>query len=132
LFINHSGMTQREHGGRWNVGPEMEWRIAADPSRMPLDRDLYLNVRINPHLPANVPPHRVRVTFEDDSAELPLDRESHVSMPVKSGDWIRNRVWTLPVRVSFPDGRTMLFHELSLTTSPRGAVMSRGPGRKPG
>lgn len=126
LFIDYSGMTRREPGGRWNVGPEMEWRISADPAKTSLDRDLYLNVHVNPYLPPNLPPHRVMFSFQDGgSAEQPLDGESNVSVPVKPGDWVRHGLWTLPVRVRFPDGRTMLFHELSLSVQPMGTLVER-------
>lgn len=126
LFLDHSGMTRREPGGRWNVGPDMEWRLAADPTRGALDRELYLNVSLNPYLPAKVPPHRVRFVFKNgDTAEIAVEKETQLSVPVRQADWTTNRLSTLAVRVDFPDGRTMLFHELSLTAKPHGVVVAR-------
>ena len=52
-----------------------------------------------------------------------------VQPAVGSNDWSGNRLWTLPVSIDFPDGRTILFHEIALTESPRGR---RGAtGRQP-
>jgi hypothetical protein len=52
------------------------------------------------------------------------------SLPVGSKDWNGNRLWNLPIRFDFPDGRTVLFHEVSLTESPRGTavdIVEAGP-----
>jgi hypothetical protein len=31
-------------------------------------------------------------------------------------------LWTVPIRIEFPDDRTILFHEVALTETPRGSV----------
>jgi hypothetical protein len=58
----------------------------------------------------------------DRRGQIALGEKQWLSLAVSSSDWSGNRLWNLPVSIDFPDGRTILFEELSLTESPRGVV----------
>jgi len=125
LFVTFDRMTAREPGGRWNTRPTLHLRVTADPQRVPLDRELFINLLVNPFLPEGVKPQRLVVRWGGGrSGETQIGQREWFSLPVGSGDWKGNRVWTLPIAIDFLDGRTILFHEIALTESPRGAVMS--------
>ncbi len=121
LFVASDRMTAREPGGRWNTGPTLSMRVTADPERTPLDRELFLNILVNPFLPEGTKPQRLVVNWGAQRRGEPIvGQREWFSLPVRRADWTGNRVWTLPIRIDFPDGRTILFHEISLTELPRG------------
>jgi len=125
LFMTYEGMTAREPGGRWNTRPTLSLKVTADPGRASLDRNMYLNFFVNPFLPAGVKPQRLVVRWgKDRRGETSVGEQVWFSLPVQSGDWTGNRLWTLPIAIDFPDGRTILFHELSLTETPRGPLVT--------
>jgi hypothetical protein len=128
LFLHFDRMSARDPGGRWNVGPTLNLRVTSDPQRAPLNRDIYLNFLVNPFLPAGVEPQRLVMRWGTDKrGEVLIGDRQWFSLPVGSGDWSGNRLWTVPVTIDFPHGRTILFHEVALTETPRGSVLGR-PG----
>jgi hypothetical protein len=124
LFLNFDRMSERDPGGRWNVqSTTLNLRLTADPQRASLTRDMYLNFLVNPFLPPGVKPQRLLLRWgADKRGEVLIADRQWFSLPVGSGDWSGNRLWTVPVTIDFPDGRTMLFHEVALTEKPRGSV----------
>ena len=123
LFMNFDRMSARDPGGRWNAGPTLNLRLTADPQRAPLNRDMFLNFLVNPFLPPGVKPQRLVLRWgADKRGEVLIADRQWFSVPVGSGDWSGNRLWTVPVTIDFPDGRTILFHEVALTETPRGSV----------
>ncbi|HEX5689538.1 MAG TPA: hypothetical protein VFX76_06030, partial [Roseiflexaceae bacterium] len=110
LFLHFDRMSARDPGGRWNAGPTLNLRVTADPQRAPLDRDMFLNFLVNPFLPAGVKPQRLVLRWgADRRGEVVIADRQWFSLPVGSGDWSGNRLWTVPVTIDFPDGRTILF-----------------------
>jgi hypothetical protein len=123
LFLNVDRMSARDPGGRWNAQSTVGLRLTVDPQRVPLNRDLYLNFRVNPFLPAGVKPQRLVLRWGSGrQGQLIVGDREWFSLPVASGDWSGQRLWTVPVTIDFPDSRTMLFEEVVLTEAPRGAV----------
>jgi hypothetical protein len=123
LFIRYGRMTPREPGGRWNTQPTLNMRLTVDPERVPMDREMYVNFQVSPFLPEGAPPLRLMVRWGNDRrGQIALGEKQWLSLAVSSSDWSGNRLWNLPVSIDFPDGRTILFEELSLTESPRGVV----------
>jgi hypothetical protein len=120
LFIRYGRMTPREPAGRWNTQPTLNLRLTVDPERVPLDREMYVNFRASPS--GGVPLQVALRWGKDRSGEVVASDRQWFSLAVGSSDWSGNRLWNLPVSIDFADGRTMLFHELALTDSPRGVV----------
>ena len=48
LFVRYDRMTPREPAGRWNTQPTLNLRLTADPQRVPLDREMYVNLLVTP------------------------------------------------------------------------------------
>ncbi len=97
--------------------------LTADPQRARLDREMYINFLVNPFLPAGVKPQRLVLRWGTGRrGEVVVGERQWFSLPVGSNDWSGNRLWTVPVAIDFPDGRTILFQEVALTESPRGQV----------
>jgi hypothetical protein len=120
LFLNFDRMSARDPGGRWNAQSTLNLRLTADPQRAPLNRDMYLNFLVNPFLPAGVKPQRLVLRWgADKRGEALIADRQWFSLPVGSEDWSGNRLWTVPVTIDFPDGRTILFQEVALTEAPR-------------
>jgi hypothetical protein len=129
LFLNYDRMTPREPGGRWNTRPTLHLRVTADPQRAALDRDLFLNLLVDPHLPEGREPRQLVANWgADRKAAVLVGERKWFSLPVGSGDWKGNRLWALPITIEFLDGRAVLFQEIALTDSPRGEVP---PSAKP-
>ena len=127
LFLDYDRMTAREPGGRWNTRPTLRLRVMADPQRAGLDRPVFVNFLVNPFLPEGVKPQRLAMSWGSGrQGQTQIAEREWFSLPVGSGDWTGNRLWTLPIRIDFLDGRTILFHELALTESPRGQVVGGG------
>jgi hypothetical protein len=122
LPISFAGMTDREAGGRWNVGRNMALRILSDPERAGLADQRYLNVFVHAFLTPDAPSVRLAVEWGTThrTGETAVSGQDSFSVPVVSGDWTGNRVWALPVTILFPGGGNVLFHELSITAQPLG------------
>lgn len=128
LFMDYDRMTAREPGGRWNTDPTLNIRLTADAQRAQLSRALFINFLVNPFLAPELKPLRLVVRWgKDRRGEFLLREREWLSIPVTSADWRGNRLWTIPIAIDFPDGRTMLFHEVALTESPRGRVVETTP-----
>jgi hypothetical protein len=123
LFVRFDRMTARETGGRWNTAPTLNLVLNADPQRVRLDREMFVNFLVNPFLAVDAEPFRLSVRWGKDRHGVIAVRERQwLSLPVASNDWSGNRIWAVPVAIAFPDGRTILFQEVALTESPRGAL----------
>jgi hypothetical protein len=121
LFMGFDRMTAREAGGRWNTQSTLNLQLTADPQRARLDRELYINFLVNAFLPAGVQPERLVLRWGDGRrGEIHVGQQQWFSLAVVSGDWVGNRLWRVPIAIDFPEGRTVLFQEVSLTESPRG------------
>jgi hypothetical protein len=121
LFMGFDRMTAREAGGRWNTESTLNLRLTADPQRGRLDRELYLNFLVNSFRPAEAEPERLVLRWGDGRrGEIQVGTQQWFSLAVVSADWVGNRLWRVPVAIDFPEGRTLLFQEVSLTESPRG------------
>jgi len=121
LFLHFDRMSARDPGGRWNADSTLNLRLTADPQRVRLDREIFINLLVNPFLPPGVMPQRLVVQWGTGRrGEVVVSERQWFSLPVGSNDWSGNRLWSVPVTIDFPDGRRILFHELALTESPRG------------
>ncbi len=127
LFLDFDRMSSRDPGGRWNARPTLNLRLTADPQRAPLDRGMFMNVLVDPFLSAGEKPHRLVLRWgKERRGEVVVAQRQWFSLPVGSSDWGGNRLWSLPVAIDFPDGRTILFQEVALTEAPRGDVAVQG------
>ena len=123
LFLSFDRMTPREPGGRWNTRPTVELRMMADPARVALDRELFVNLLVDPLLPAGPSPQSLTATWgAGRRGGIAVDRRQWFSLPVRNGDWKGNRVWSVSLQIDIPDKRRLLFQEMSLTAVPRGSV----------
>jgi hypothetical protein len=123
LFLDFDRMTAREPGGRWNTQSTLNLRLTADPQRARPDRELFINLLVNPFLPVGVKPQGLVLRWgRERRGQVLVGERQWFSLPVESSDWNGNRLWTVPVAIDFPDGRTILFHEVALTDSPLGKV----------
>lgn len=128
LFMDFDRMTAREPGGRWNIDPTLNIRLTTDAERAQLSRDLFINFLVNPFLPPGVKPLRLVMRWgKDRRGDFLLGEREWLSAPVTSADWSGNRLWTIPIAIDFPDGRTILFHEVALSDAPRGRLVGAVP-----
>ena len=124
LAVDVDNMSDREPGGRWSTGGRLPLTLLADPERTPVDRNLHVNLRLNPFLPADAGGQRlVFVWGAEKKGLMTVEKPGWISVPVSSGDWSGNRVWRLPISIDFPDGRNILFQELSLSERARGPIV---------
>jgi len=124
LFITYDRMTPREAGGRWNTRPTLQLRVMADPQRVPLDRNLFINLLVEPFLAEGAKPRQLLVTWGDARhGEQLIGGRKWFSLNVQSADWQGNRLWALPITIGLPDGRALLFQEVALTDTPKGEVV---------
>lgn len=125
VFVDWDYMTAREPGGRWNTRPTLRLRFTADPSRVRVSEDRYLNLFVNPFRRDDEKPIRLLFTWgKDRRGEFALTQQEWISVPVRSSDWEGNRVWALPLAINFPNDRTILFHEWSISAQPRGSLVT--------
>ena len=123
LFLDFESVTSRDPGGQWNTQPTLSLRLTADPQRAGLDGEMYINFLVDPFLSAGIEPLRLSVRWgKERRGEVMVGERLWFSLPIGSQDWSGNRLWTAPVAIDFPDGRTILFQEVALTESPRGNV----------
>ena len=125
LPVSYDNMTQRELGGRWNVGPTLPIRLTIDPERARASGDSYINFFLDTFRHPGGQP--IPLMFEWGAGgrrgETTVSGQEWVSVPVTSGDWTGNRLWRLQISIHFVEGHKMLFRELTLTESPRGRVV---------
>ncbi|HKY22551.1 MAG TPA: hypothetical protein VJM31_15165 [Vicinamibacterales bacterium] len=123
LFMSYEDMA-RSSGGRLSTRATLPLKLTADPEITPVNRDLYVNLLVNPVLPAGGKPQRMIFNWGSDRhGEASLADVGWISFPVRSNDWTGNRLWTLAVEIEFPDRRRMLFQELSVTETPSGRLL---------
>ena len=126
LFLTFDYMTPRQPGGRWNTRPTLQLQVKSDPQRVPLDRELFINLLLHPMTPdATKPRHLVFRWGADHRGETLLAERRWISLPVRKADWKEARLWMLPMTIDFLDGRSVLFNEIALTEQPRGAVVGQ-------
>lgn len=129
MFIEFDEMTAREAGGRWNTRSTLSLTLTADPRRASLARAGYVNFLIQPFLPAGTKPQRLVFSWGNDRhGETVIADREWVSLPISTTDWEGEWLRTLPIAIGFPDGRTLLFQELSVTAAPSGRVVSAAAG----
>jgi hypothetical protein len=123
LFVDLDRMTPREPGGRWNTQATGTVRLTADPQRVSVDRDMFVNFLVDPVLQAGQNPQRLILRWgKERRGEIIVDERGWFSLPVTSSDWRGSRLWTTSVAIDVPEGRRILFQELALTELPRGRV----------
>jgi hypothetical protein len=121
VFIDPRGMGPREPDGRRNVRPTLNLQISADPLRAGITQDAYVNLSIDPLARPGIDPQLLVFSWGNNRrGEVLLRDDEWISVPVRSNDWTGERAWTLPISIDFPDGRRMLFRELSVSQTPRG------------
>jgi hypothetical protein len=121
LFMSYEGMSARTPEGRFNTRSSLPLRVTADPQRARLDRAVHLNLLVNPQTTPVAKPQRLVFTWGNDrGGEVSIAQRAWLSVPLDTADWSGNRLWTVVVNIDFPDGRPMLFQELSLTETPQG------------
>jgi hypothetical protein len=126
LFLEYEGLTARYGGGRLSARDGVVLRITADPARVPIEHDLHVNVLLNALLPAGAQPRRLQIAWPNsDSSDVDVQTREWISIPVRSGDWTGNRLWSVPLRFRVLDGRAILFEELSVTEQPAGRALQR-------
>ena len=127
LFLNYEGLTGRQPEGRWNRRANIPFALVADPQRAELDKTAYLNLLVTPSPAENADAVAVKFTWgAKKHGVATLHEKGWISLPVDTSDWAGNRLWELPLSIDFPDRRTVLFHELSVTTEPRGRTIGTG------
>jgi hypothetical protein len=125
VFMDWDYMTARDPGGRWNTRPKLSLRVTADPGRSRVSEDAYLNLFVNPFRREDEKPIQLMLSWgKDRRGDFTLTQQEWISVPIRSTDWAGNRTWTLPVTVDFPGRRTILFHEWSISSQPRGNVVA--------
>jgi hypothetical protein len=84
-----------------------------------------VNLFVNPFLRESDQPIRLVLSWGSNRrGEFMLKQQEWISVPVRSADWVGNRSWALPITIEFPNGRTILFHEWSVSGQPRGRVVT--------
>ncbi len=105
-------------------------QLAADSrsaTDVPLDREMYVNFLAS--RPAGgIEPLRLTLRWGKDRRGEVVVGERLVAQSRRWQQRLERETvcGLLPVSIDFPDGRTMLFHELALTESPRGVVAQPG------
>ena len=142
LFVGLSGFGPREPGGRWNWRSSVLLTLHADPRRIRVGQDLYVNLHLSPVVPQGDTGRRMAISWGDGRrAETALTGQDQISLRVTPRDWNGRRLRTLQVGVEFPDTVSgtdrsttdardeappppvMLFQELSISSRPRGTLV---------
>ncbi len=124
MFLDFDYMTPREAAGRWNTRPTLRLQVRSDPQRVPLDRDVFLNLLLHPMTPEGTKPRQLVFSWGvEHRGQALLGERQWFSLLVRRGDWKGDRLWMLPVTIDFLDGRAVLFNEIALTDEPRGTVV---------
>ena len=126
LAVGFDNMSNRESGGRWSTGATLPLTLLADRERTPVERNLHVNLLLEPFLPAGVSPQRLAFEWgTEKKGTIAIGKPEWISLPVSSGDWSGDRVWRLPISINFPDERAILFRELSISEIARGPLVHR-------
>lgn len=141
LFVELESLGAREPDGRWNTHTTVSLDLMADPRRVPVDRELYVNLRLRPYLDPETPWQRAVFSWGiGRQAEVSLEQREWISLPAQVLDWTGEWLWTLPISVDLPDGvklptddrpLAVMFEELSLSVSPRGRVVTAASDAAP-
>jgi hypothetical protein len=123
LAVDFDNMSERESGGRWSTGATIPITLLADRERTPVDRNLYVNLRLDPFLPAGGSEQLAFAWGTEKKGMIAVEKSGWISLPVSSGDWSGNRVWQLRISINFPDRRKILFHDLSVSENARGPLV---------
>jgi hypothetical protein len=118
LAIEYDGMGERDPGGRWTRARIISLRVTVDPQRAGVDRELYVNLLVDPFLGPDEGGQRVLFSWGvNRRAEASATAASWIGVPVAIGDWTGNRLWTLRMRIELPE-RSILFRDLVLSDEP--------------
>ena len=124
LAVAFDNMSDREPGGRWSTGRTLRLALRGDPERVPVNRDLYVNVFVSAFLPAVTSPQRLALTWGSGRHGAGvLGAPGWISIPIGAGDWSDNRLRVLRIAIDFPDGGSMLFQDLTISEIARGNVV---------
>ena len=124
LFLSLDGMSDAEPAGRWNFGRGVSLRLMVDPERTPVDRDLHVNLLMNPSLPPHAGPRRLTFKWGTKrTGEILLAAEDWISVPISIADWTGGRVRHLQISSAFPGTHTVLFRVLSISEKARGRLV---------
>jgi len=145
LFMELDGFSFPESAGRWNDRTTARLTLIADPRRVRVGEDRFVNLRLGPFRPEGTAGQRLMLSWgHDRHAEYMLTGMTEISLPVGPADWNGNRVWSLPIAIEFPDAVAGLwlgrgdgryqeprplgafFEELSITGQPRGVPVGAG------
>jgi hypothetical protein len=121
--------------------------VAADSSLISTGQDLFLNLRLAPHLPDGLMSQRVVISWGANRHEYGrLASRQWISLPLRTADWTGSRPTTLTITIELPgavaphsvDSRSedlrplsVCFEELSISTRPIGGALlsAAGPPR---
>ncbi len=105
LFVDPRHMGAREPDGRWNTDTTVSLNVMADPQRVSVGRDLYLNLRLSPYVEPETPSQRALFSWgAGQKAEVSLKRPEWISLATRVVDWTGNWLKTMPMTVDLPDG----------------------------
>ena len=105
LFVELRRMGEREPDGRWNTDSTVFLNLMADPRRVRVGREIYVNLRLSPYLAPETPRQRAVFSWGTGrQAEVSLQGREWISLPTRVVDWTGDWLWTLPISVDLPDG----------------------------
>ena len=105
LFVAGRRLGNREPDGRWNIDPTAFLSLMADPRRVPVNREMYVNLRLRPYLAPETPWQRAVFSWgAGRRAEVLLQGQEWISLPTGVADWKGNWLRTLPMSIDLPDG----------------------------
>jgi hypothetical protein len=137
MFIRPlAGFDDQEPGGRWSEARVVQLEVEADALHVPINAStLYLNLLLDPYIPAKAPPQHLLFSWgKDRGGTVELAAREWVSLPVQASDWKGERVRTVSIRLdlpgalAFPPGgtppdqseRAVAFNDLTLSMRPQG------------
>ena len=141
FMTSMAGLGPPEPWGRWSVGNLVQIELEADAQRMPLDREVYLNLQMRPYLPPRAQHQRLLFSWgSGGEASVDLAAREWLSVRLDKAHWKGVRVRTVMIRLDLPDAvapstvqdspetrpLAVAFEDLSLSTSPRGRLLASG------
>jgi len=139
--VRLTGFAGREPWGCWNESTTVELMFRADGERIPIHRDMFLNLQLEPYRLPRLEARTLRLSWGAgwDAVAVLRDRE-WVSLPVRARDWSGEPKYAaLTVSVSLPDAVPLNaadprstdarpiavgFLDLSFSTAPAGRVVA--------